>query len=153
MPVVPLASMFAGRLPGAIAPKIACIMFDSGLIGPQFVSPSTRRPTSISGSDSRIAMIVSQIVEPETHLLHDDERDALSDHADGHPAQREARRVEPAGREVRERALEHVPPQHQRGEAAGDQHAGAGHMTQSRTSLRVKSWREHAVVRAARTAR
>ena len=39
-------------------------MFDSALIGPQLVSPSTRRPTSISGTDSTIAASVIQIGMP-----------------------------------------------------------------------------------------
>src|SRR5258705_7367129 len=56
VPVSPLDDMLTGRLPGAMKAKMACIMFDSALMGPQFVSPNTRRPTSISGSDSRIAI-------------------------------------------------------------------------------------------------
>src|SRR5678815_188756 len=58
VPVAPLATMFAVTLPGAIAANSPCIMFDTALIGPQLVSPSTRSPTSISGSDSTIAASV-----------------------------------------------------------------------------------------------
>src|SRR3954467_14972070 len=58
--VVPDATMFAATLPGASAANTPCIMFDSALIGPQLVSPSTRRPTSMSGSDKTIAAIVIQ---------------------------------------------------------------------------------------------
>ena len=58
VPVVPLATMLAATLPGASAANTPCIMFDSALIGPQLVSPSTRRPTSMSGSDRRIAATV-----------------------------------------------------------------------------------------------
>src|SRR5215468_2891169 len=59
VPAVPLVARFVVRLPGASAPKIACVRFDSWLIGPQFVSPSTRSPTSISGPDSSTATTVS----------------------------------------------------------------------------------------------
>src|SRR4029078_11820024 len=58
VPVVPLATMLAATLPGAINANTPCIMFDTALIGPQLVSPSTRSPTSMSGSDSTIAVIV-----------------------------------------------------------------------------------------------
>ena len=85
--------MLAVRLPGASAPKMACIMFVSWLIGPQFVSPSTRRPTSISGSDSRMATAVSQMAMPRRQLLHDDQRDRQHDHADDDPLQRKRRDV------------------------------------------------------------
>ena len=37
---------------------MTCITFESELIGPQFVSPSTRSPTSIMGTDSTIAAVV-----------------------------------------------------------------------------------------------
>jgi len=56
VPVNPLDDMFTGTLPGEMKAKTACIMFDMALMGPQFVSPNTRRPTSISGSDKTIAM-------------------------------------------------------------------------------------------------
>src|SRR3954470_20729649 len=58
VPVVPLATMLARTLPGAIAANTPCIMFDTALIGAQLVSPSTRRLTSMSGSDSTIAETV-----------------------------------------------------------------------------------------------
>ena len=51
-------------------------MFESALIGPQLVSPSTRRPTSISGSDSddrRRRVIQTGMIEHD--VLDDDERD------------------------------------------------------------------------------
>jgi hypothetical protein len=60
VPVVPLATMFATTLPGATAANRPCIMFESALIGPQLVSPSTRSPTSISGIDRSIATTVIQ---------------------------------------------------------------------------------------------
>ena len=50
--------MLAAMWPVATAANRPCIMFDSALIGPHEVSPRTRRPTSISGNDSRIATIV-----------------------------------------------------------------------------------------------
>src|SRR5258708_1594266 len=56
VPVSPLDDMLTGTLPGEMKAKIACIMFDIALMGPQFVSPSTRKPTSISGSDKRMAI-------------------------------------------------------------------------------------------------
>src|SRR5215468_5774204 len=58
VPVVPLATMLAAMLPGASTANTPCIMFDTALIGPQLVSPSTRSPTSINGSDSKIAATV-----------------------------------------------------------------------------------------------
>src|SRR6184192_3162269 len=64
VPVRPLEDMFTGTLPGEINAKIACIMFDIALIGPQLVSPNTRRPTSISGKDNTIAMNESQTGMP-----------------------------------------------------------------------------------------
>ena len=48
--------MFTGTFPGEMKAKIACIMLDIALIGPQFVSPNTRKPTSINGRDKTIAM-------------------------------------------------------------------------------------------------
>jgi hypothetical protein len=59
VPVVPLAARLAPRSPGARPAKIACIEFVSWLIGPQLVSPRTRRPTSMSGTDSTTAIKVS----------------------------------------------------------------------------------------------
>src|SRR3954454_16493799 len=56
VPVSPLDDIFTGTLPGEMNAKIACIMFDIALMGPQFVSPNTRRPTSINGRDRTIAM-------------------------------------------------------------------------------------------------
>src|SRR5258707_2158432 len=56
VPVSPLEDILTGTLPGEMNAKTACIIFDIALIGPQFVSPSTRKPTSISGRDSNIAM-------------------------------------------------------------------------------------------------
>src|SRR5215831_5369031 len=56
VPVRPLEDMFTGTFPGEMKAKMACIMFDMALMGPQLVSPNTRRPTSISGSDRTIAM-------------------------------------------------------------------------------------------------
>src|SRR5262249_61329132 len=56
VPVNPLEDMFTGTFPGEMNAKIACIMFDIALMGPQFVSPSTRRPTNISGKDKMIAI-------------------------------------------------------------------------------------------------
>src|SRR6187549_4041485 len=61
VPVVPDATMLAVTWPGAITANRPCIMLDSALIGPQLVSPRTRRPTSISGIDSTIAASVIQI--------------------------------------------------------------------------------------------
>src|ERR1041385_5257490 len=60
VPVVPLATMLAATLPGAIAANTPCIMLETALIGPQLVSPSTRRPTSMSGSDRMMAATVIQ---------------------------------------------------------------------------------------------
>src|SRR3954467_8818517 len=56
VPVRPLDDMFTGTLPGEMNAKIACIMLDMALMGPQFVSPKTRRPTNIKGKESTIAM-------------------------------------------------------------------------------------------------
>src|ERR1051326_1869664 len=56
VPVKPLEDMLTGTLPGEMNAKIACIMLDIALIGPQFVSPNTRNPTSINGRDKTIAM-------------------------------------------------------------------------------------------------
>src|ERR1041385_6513382 len=56
VPVRPLDDIFTGTLPGEMKAKIACIMFDIALIGPQFVSPSTRKPTNINGKDKMIAI-------------------------------------------------------------------------------------------------
>src|ERR1700752_5546651 len=56
VPVNPLKDMFTGTLPGEMKAKIACIIFDMALMGPQLVSPKTREPTSISGRDQMIAM-------------------------------------------------------------------------------------------------
>src|SRR6266853_1555205 len=64
VPVSPLDDMLTGTLPGEMKAKIACIMFDIALMGPQFVSPSTRKPTSMSGSDRRMAMKESHIGMP-----------------------------------------------------------------------------------------
>ncbi len=61
VPVVPLAAMFTVTLPGASAAKIACIKFVSWLMGPQFVSPKTRSPTSMSGNDNAAAIRVIHI--------------------------------------------------------------------------------------------
>src|SRR6266403_6081219 len=61
VPVSPLEDMFTGTLPGEMKAKTACIMFDIALIGPQFVSPRTRKPTSINGNDNRTAINDSQI--------------------------------------------------------------------------------------------
>ena len=60
-----LARMLALMLPGAIAAKRPCIRFDSDEIGPQFVSPSARRPTSMSGSEVTIITSVIQIGMPK----------------------------------------------------------------------------------------
>src|ERR1051325_6986949 len=70
VPVTPLATMFAMTCPGARSPNTACIMFDIALIGPQFVSPKTRRPTSMSGSDSRMAASVIQTGIPSVYCTH-----------------------------------------------------------------------------------
>src|SRR5712691_12311379 len=64
VPVSPLEDMLTGTFPGEMKAKMACIMLDIALIGPQLVSPSTRRPTSIRGSDRRTAMEESQIGIP-----------------------------------------------------------------------------------------
>src|SRR5436190_4806611 len=56
VPVKPLEDIFTGTLPGEINAKTACIMFDMALIGPQLVSPRTRRPTNINGSESTMAI-------------------------------------------------------------------------------------------------
>src|ERR1044072_117674 len=56
VPLSPLDDMLTGTLCGEMNANRTCIMFDKALIGPQFVSPKTRSPTSISGSDNRIAM-------------------------------------------------------------------------------------------------
>src|SRR5881275_3038755 len=56
VPVNPLEDMLTRTLPGEMNAKIACIMFDIALIGPQFVSPNTRKPTNINGRDKTIAM-------------------------------------------------------------------------------------------------
>jgi len=58
VPVRPLEDMFTGTLPGEMKAKTACIIFDIALIGPQLVSPSTRKPTSINGSERRSAISV-----------------------------------------------------------------------------------------------
>src|SRR5882724_5049296 len=60
VPVSPLEDMLTGTLPGEMKAKMACIMFDIALIGPQFVSPNTRRPTNINGKESTTAMNESQ---------------------------------------------------------------------------------------------
>src|SRR5438045_3823 len=62
--VGPLEDMLAGTLPGEIKAKTACIMLDIALIGPQFVSPNTRKPTSIKGRDNTIAINESQTGMP-----------------------------------------------------------------------------------------
>src|SRR5882672_12302242 len=64
VPVRPLEDMLTGTLPGEMNAKTACIMFDIALIGPQFVSPRTRRPTSINGRDNTMAMNDSHIGMP-----------------------------------------------------------------------------------------
>jgi hypothetical protein len=58
--------ILAVTFPGAMAAKRPCIMLDSALIGPQLVSPSARRPTSISGIERTIATIDIQIGKPKT---------------------------------------------------------------------------------------
>jgi hypothetical protein len=65
VPVVPLAPMLTIRFPGERAAKSACIMFEIWLIGPQLVSPRTRRPTSMSGSASTTETRVSQTATPK----------------------------------------------------------------------------------------
>ncbi len=52
---MPLDTMLALRSPGARPPKIACTRFTIVLIGPQFVSPSTRSATRPSGTESAMA--------------------------------------------------------------------------------------------------
>src|SRR5262249_19282288 len=64
VPVSPLEDMFTGTLPGEMNAKIACIMFDIALIGPQLVSPNTRSPTSINGSENKIAISDSYTETP-----------------------------------------------------------------------------------------
>ena len=64
VPVNPLDDMFTGTLPGEMKAKIACIMFDIALIGPQFVSPSTLNPTNMSGNERSTAINDSQIGIP-----------------------------------------------------------------------------------------
>ena len=65
-------------------------MFDSALIGPQFVSPSTRRPTSISGSDSTIASSVIHTGMSSSTACTIAQRDRADDgDADRDPRQRE----------------------------------------------------------------
>ena len=64
VPVSPLEDMLTGTFPGEMKAKSACIMFDNALMGPQFVSPNTRRPTNISGSESRTATSESHIGMP-----------------------------------------------------------------------------------------
>ena len=61
---MPLATMFVRICPGASKPKMPCIMFESALIGAQFVSPNTRKPTSISGRESKIARKVVERLMP-----------------------------------------------------------------------------------------
>src|SRR5205809_7871063 len=56
VPVSPLEDILTGTLPGEIKAKMACIMLDMALIGPQLVSPKTRKPTSINGRERMIAM-------------------------------------------------------------------------------------------------
>src|SRR6185295_1512712 len=56
VPVRPLEDMFTGTLPGEMNANTACIMLDKALIGPQLVSPNTRKPTNIKGRVSRMAM-------------------------------------------------------------------------------------------------
>ena len=65
VPVVPEATRFVVMLPGASAANSACITFVSWLIGPQLVSPSTRRPTSISGADSAAEIKLSHSGMPK----------------------------------------------------------------------------------------
>src|SRR5258705_9459463 len=64
VPVRPLDDILTGTFPGEMKAKTACIMFDIALIGPQFVSPRTRKPTSINGNDNRTAINDSQIGIP-----------------------------------------------------------------------------------------
>src|SRR5262245_162617 len=56
--------MFTATLPGEMKAKIACIMLDIALIGPQFVSPNTRKPTNINGNESSTAMNDNQMGMP-----------------------------------------------------------------------------------------
>jgi len=70
VPVSPLDDMLTGTLPGEMNAKMACIIFDRALIGPQFVSPNTRSPTSISGSDRRTAINESHTGIPMLKALH-----------------------------------------------------------------------------------
>src|SRR5712692_6712148 len=56
--------MLTGRLPGLRAANTACIKLANALIGAQFVSPSTRMPTSIRGIESRIDTALSQNGKP-----------------------------------------------------------------------------------------
>src|SRR5690349_2829444 len=64
VPVNPLDDMFTGTLPGEMNAKMACIIFDIALMGPQFVSPRTRRPTNIKGREKMIAINESQTGMP-----------------------------------------------------------------------------------------
>jgi len=45
-------------------------MLESALIGPQLVSPNTRRPTSMSGSERMIAAIAIHTGMPSDHCTH-----------------------------------------------------------------------------------
>ena len=57
--------MLALTLPGAIAAKRPCETLESAPIGPQLVSPSARRPTSISGSAEKMAISVIHTGRPK----------------------------------------------------------------------------------------
>ena len=50
-------------------------MFESALIGPQLVSPSTRRPTSMSGTDSAAEITVIHTGMSNNAVLDDAQRE------------------------------------------------------------------------------
>ena len=129
--------MLTVRLPGTIAPKMTCIMLVIWLIGPQFVSPSTRSPTSISGSDSRMATAVSHMAMPNVSCCSTIRAiastiDPMTTHCSGNEV---ASARAPESREnVRFRMLQRSasavrPPD--------TIIAVAGHITQNSTSVRV----------------
>ena len=60
VPDMPEPIMLMRMLPGASAANTACIRFASALMGAQFVSPSTRVPTSISATERTSETMVSQ---------------------------------------------------------------------------------------------
>ncbi len=121
--MIPLETMLARRSPGAIAPKIACMTLVIVLIGPQFVSPSTRSATSPSGTENRIASTECQIGVPKKTACAA-MRKMLAARLPIQ-TQRSGRSPEALADEARPLnvRIEHAPSEEQRRHAAGDQHA------------------------------